>query len=87
MMQVRCQRCGQMTTLGREAIAQALAEAQQKQEQYYTFHCIRCRHAVKIQVSELRRRLPAGYTVPESPAASAPPAEPSAAPEADEPAA
>lgn len=85
MMQVRCQRCGQMTTLGREAIALALAEAQQKQEPYYTFHCIRCRHAVKIQVSELRRRLPAGYTLPEIPAVSPSPAEPDAAPDVEKP--
>ena len=67
MMQVRCQRCGWMTTLGRDAIAQALAEAQQSHEQYHMIDCPHCRRAVKVQVSDLRRRLPADYPLPEIP--------------------
>jgi len=61
MMQVRCQRCGWMITLGRDAVALALAEAQQSQEQYHMIYCQRCRHAIKVQVTELRRRLPKDY--------------------------
>ncbi len=66
MMQIRCQRCGWMFTLGRDAIALALAEAQQRHEQYHTLDCPRCRHVVKVQVAELRRRLPANYPLPEA---------------------
>ena len=77
MMQVRCQRCGWMTTLGRDAIALALAEAQQAQEQYHMIDCPHCRRAIKIQVSELRRKLPANYPLPEvSPPSQPAPTEP-----------
>jgi hypothetical protein len=76
MMQVRCQRCGWMTTLGREAIALALAEAQQAHEQYHMLDCPHCRRAIKVQVSELRRKLPANYPLPQvPPPAPSPPAE------------
>jgi len=72
MMQVRCQRCGWMTTLGREAIALALAEAQQSHEQYHMVNCSRCRRAIKVQVAEMRRHLPADYPLPEAPAPTTP---------------
>lgn len=65
MMQVRCQRCGWVLTLGRDTIALALAEAQQSQEQYHMVDCPRCRHAIKVQVTELRRRLPKDYPLPD----------------------
>ena len=65
MMQVRCQRCGWMLTLGREAIALALAEAQQSHEQHHVVDCPHCRHAIKVPVADLRRRLPANYPLPE----------------------
>jgi hypothetical protein len=64
-MQVRCQRCGWMLTLGREAIAVALAEAQQSHEQHHVIDCPHCRRAIKVPVADLRRRLPANYPLPE----------------------
>ena len=71
MMQVRCQRCGWMLTLGREAIAVAVAEAQQSHEQHHVVDCPRCRRAIKVPVADLRRRLPANYPLPEiTPAAA-----------------
>ena len=76
MMQIRCQRCGWMQTLGRESIALVLAEAQQSHEQHHVIDCPRCRHAIKVPVADLRRRLPANYPLPEI----APP-EPESAPE------
>ena len=65
MMQVRCQRCGAMQTLGRDSIALALAEAQQSHEQHHVVDCPRCRRAIKVPVADLRRRLPANYPLPE----------------------
>jgi len=65
MMQIRCQRCGRMFTLGRDAIALALAEVQQRHEQYHALDCPYCRHVVKIRIAELRRHLPADYPLPE----------------------
>jgi hypothetical protein len=78
-MQVRCQRCGWMLTLGRDAIAWAIAQAQQDQETYHAVDCPRCRHVIKIQVTELRRRLPADYPLPEIP----PPPQPEHKPKAE----
>jgi hypothetical protein len=88
MMQVRCQRCGWMLTLGREAIAMALAEAQQSHEHHHVIDCPRCRRAIKVPVAELRRRLPANYPLPEiaQPAAnSEPKPEPGSASQASAP--
>jgi len=65
MMQVRCQRCGWMFTFSRDTIGLALAEAQAKNEQYHAINCPQCRHVIKLQLKELRRRLPADYVLPE----------------------
>ncbi|HLF27814.1 MAG TPA: hypothetical protein VJG32_15880 [Anaerolineae bacterium] len=67
MMQVRCQRCGWVFTLSRAAIGLAVAEAQQAQAEYYQEPCPKCRNVIKIQVKELRRRLPPDYVLPELP--------------------
>lgn len=64
-MQVRCQHCGWMFTLSREAIGLALAEALAKNERHHTINCIQCRHAIKLQVSDLRRQLPPDYELPQ----------------------
>jgi hypothetical protein len=77
MMQIRCQRCGWMNTLGRESVALALAEANRSQEHYHMLDCSRCRRAIKVQVADLRRHLPANYVLPDAP---------SAAPKQEEPA-
>jgi hypothetical protein len=67
MMQVRCQRCGWTFTLSRDAIGLAVAEAQAAGADYYQEDCPKCRHVVKIQVKELRRRLPPDYVLPPLP--------------------
>ena len=64
MMQVRCQRCGWVFTLSREAIGFAVAEAQASEAEYYQEPCPKCRNEIKIRVRELRKRLPADYTLP-----------------------
>ncbi len=75
MMQIRCQYCKWMFTLGREALAQALAEAQAQGEHYHMVDCPKCRHAIKLQVKEMRRRLPPDYPLPDiAPATSETPA-------------
>ena len=67
MMQVRCQRCGWVFTLSRDAIGFAVAEAQASQAEYYQEPCPKCRNVIKIQVKELRKRLPADYALPALP--------------------
>ena len=72
MMQVRCQRCGWVFTMSRDAIGIAVAEAEASRAEYYQEHCPKFRNAVKIQVKELRRRLPADYVLPTPPPKPAP---------------
>ena len=81
MMQVRCQYCKWMFTLGREAIAQALAEAQAKNEKHHAINCPKCRRVIKLQIQDMRRRLPADYPLPEIKAS--PEAQQAETPEAD----
>ena len=70
MMQIRCQRCGCMFTFSRDTLGLALAEATAKKAQYHTINCPQCRHVIKLQLREMRRRLPADYTLPEWPPAA-----------------
>jgi len=72
MMQVRCQRCGWVFTLSRDAIGFAVAEAQASQAEHYQEPCPKCRNVIKIQVKELRKRLPADYALPALPPKPAP---------------
>lgn len=59
MRRVRCQRCGHMFTLSRDLVAAALEEMRGKELQHYTLECPQCRHAVKVQRSDLERMAPA----------------------------
>jgi len=67
MMQVRCQRCGWMYTLSRDSIGYAVAETEESGAEYYQENCPKCRNVIKIQVKDLRRRLPADYVLPQLP--------------------
>ncbi len=58
-MQVRCQRCGFVLTLGREEIAAALEELERTQAQHHNVTCRKCRHQVKVPAAEFRRARPA----------------------------
>ena len=72
MMQVRCQRCGWVFTMSRDSIGIAVAEVEASHAEYYQAFCPKCRHVIKIQVGELRRRLPADYVLPTLPPKPAP---------------
>ncbi|HHS97818.1 MAG TPA: hypothetical protein ENK08_07965 [Chloroflexi bacterium] len=58
MRRVRCQRCGHMFSLSREAVIAALEELREKDLEYYTFECPRCRHVVKVPRADLERMAP-----------------------------
>jgi len=58
-MQVRCQRCGYMLTLSREAVAAALEEVKQTQAKHYNVDCPKCRRQIKVPVKDIRRSSPA----------------------------
>lgn len=57
-MQVRCQRCGYMFTLSREAVAAALEEVEQSQARHYDVVCPKCRRQIKVRVKDLERLRP-----------------------------
>jgi len=57
-MQVRCQRCGYMFTLSREAVATALEEVKQTQAKHYNVECAKCRRLIKVPVKNLQRGQP-----------------------------
>lgn len=57
-MQVRCQRCGNMFTLSREAVAAALEEVKATQAKHYNVECTKCRRQVKVPVKRLLRSQP-----------------------------
>jgi hypothetical protein len=57
-MQVRCQRCGYMFTLGREAVAAALEEIGRTQAKHYNVDCPKCRRQVKVPVRVIQRGQP-----------------------------
>ncbi len=57
-MQVRCQRCGYMFTLSREAVAAALEEAERTQAKHYNVNCPKCRHQIKVPIKDMQRFRP-----------------------------
>ena len=57
-MQVRCQRCGNMFTLSREAVTTALEEVQETQAKHYNVECTKCRRQIKVPVKRLVRARP-----------------------------
>ena len=57
-MQVRCQRCGYMFTLSREAVTAALQEVEQTQAKHYAVECPKCRHQIKVPTKNLQRFRP-----------------------------
>jgi hypothetical protein len=58
MMQVNCQWCGHRYTMKREAVAEAIKEAEAAHAIHHTENCPKCRRVLKIQVSQLKRNLP-----------------------------
>jgi hypothetical protein len=47
-----------MFTLSRDLIAAALGELEQKEQDYYTLECPKCRRAIKVPRPDLERMQP-----------------------------
>jgi hypothetical protein len=54
-MQVRCQRCGHMFTLSREAVTAALEEIGQTKAKHYNVECVKCRRQIKVPTRDIQR--------------------------------
>ena len=57
-MQTRCQRCGFMFTLSRDAVTTALEEIKESQAKHYNVDCPKCRRQIKLPVKNLLRSQP-----------------------------
>jgi DNA-directed RNA polymerase subunit RPC12/RpoP len=53
MIQVRCQRCGHMHTLSREATAAAAEELKETKASHYNVECPKCRRLVKVRAADI----------------------------------
>ncbi len=84
MMLIRCPWCGWSFTLGREALTTAVAVALAANDLHHIENCPRCRKVIKIQTTDMKRRLPPGtvFDLPPAP----PPAEAAAPVPAAQPA-
>lgn len=82
MMLIRCPWCGWSFTLGREALTNAVAVALAANDLHHIENCPRCRKVIKIQTSEMKRRLPPGtvFDLPPAPPPQAEAAAPAPAP-------
>ena len=74
MYSTKCIHCRQLINLKTEEIRQAVAQAEAANQKLYEMHCPKCRKLVKIQVNDLKRKLPVEHT-PEPPASEETPAQ------------
>jgi hypothetical protein len=58
MFSTKCGSCRQLINLSTEEVRAAIAEAEGKHEKIYVMNCPKCRKVVKIQVSQLKLKLP-----------------------------
>lgn len=58
MYSTRCTYCRQLINLKTEEVRAAIEEATAKKEKIYVIHCPKCRKLVKIQVKQLKLKLP-----------------------------
>jgi hypothetical protein len=58
MMQIVCQWCGHRYTMPRDALIEAIKQAEAANEKHHVVNCPKCRKVLKIQVAEMKRRVP-----------------------------
>ncbi|MCC7449216.1 MAG: hypothetical protein IT324_17485 [Anaerolineae bacterium] len=74
MYSTRCQHCKQLLNFKTEEVRVMVNEAQEARQKHYEIRCPQCGKYMKLQVSELKRRLPPPEPVTEAAEASTPPA-------------
>jgi hypothetical protein len=58
MFSTKCTYCRTLISLKTEEVRVIVAEADANKQSLYTMNCTRCQRVNKIQIKELRRRLP-----------------------------
>jgi hypothetical protein len=67
MFSTRCTHCRQLINLKTEEVRAAVAESEEKHEKIYVMHCPKCRKLVKLQVKQLKLKIPSDVVpVPEA---------------------
>ena len=74
MYSTRCQHCKQLLNFKTEEVRVMVNEAQEARQKHYEIRCPQCGRYMKLQVSELKRRLPPPEPVTEAAEASTTPA-------------
>ncbi len=68
MFSTRCTHCRQLINLKTEEVRAAVAESEAKHEKIYVMHCPKCRKLVKLQVKQLKLKIPAEVAATPEPA-------------------
>jgi RNase P subunit RPR2 len=68
MYSTRCQHCKQLLNFKTEEVRAMVNEAQEARQKHYEIRCPQCGKYMKLQVSELKRRLPPPETALPAPA-------------------
>jgi hypothetical protein len=58
MFSTRCNNCHQLINLKTEELKEAIDHAESQGEKIYAMHCPKCRKLVKLQVSQLKLKMP-----------------------------
>ena len=64
MYSMRCTYCHQLINLKTEEVRDAIEQAEAAHDSLYTLHCPNCRRVLKVQVKDLKRKLPIAITLP-----------------------
>ncbi len=67
MYSTRCPYCKQLIQLKTEEVRSAVEQTQADKQSHYEMHCPKCRKPIKIQVKDLKRKLPPVETPAETP--------------------
>jgi RNase P subunit RPR2 len=58
MYSTKCPHCRQLITMKNEEVRAAVEQTEAEKKKHFETHCFKCGKLMKIQVSELKRRLP-----------------------------
>lgn len=64
MYSTRCTNCRQLINLKTDELREAIEQAEANRSKIYTMNCPKCRKQVKLQVSQLKLKLPRPVELP-----------------------
>lgn len=58
MYSTKCPNCHQLINLKTEEVREAVKQTEAAKQKHYEMHCPKCRKPIKIQLQQLKRKLP-----------------------------